>query len=908
MKRRKSRDEVNSQRVSKYQKKIFALEEYAERTEEQTSETGRGTSLADENVEVIKSESNVQYNVLGELDRHQQQQQQQQIGYSSAEEGGDGVGVLEAGQPEIENGGLVEGTVVESGAAPVVASVTDLDDNTNLTSYTLIRQLGYHSTQQIIHERTFLTQSESSYQGDNLREEEQQQQQQQVSQHNHPPHQQQSSHQHEEHIGQQYVQLGAGEIPVPAGGDSRHPTEVSVPSEGNRLASHMPHSTMHRYGIETLSPATEHHHHHHQQQQHQHHHLNENNHDLNNHSRQIDDHHNQDDDDERVNIVAAMRAPIRGEYSLGNLFPNLTSTGASAGSGSNGADEHHHHHHSQHLEDVLHDDPYLQHQIRGANVTGNSGGVSPQVVRAGSSPGSSRSPHDDQGLSPHRHVQDDGYSPNDQGRIQSLTHLTTMQPPLSSVQTSQGLQDSGRVTTEHIYIDSLYGAHPTGASHHHHQEHDQGPSTPHSPGLASSTVYRSLGSVGTIGNSSGTNNYNLPYITNSPTDHTVASTPLWSALALNTSLPEISPDYGSKPASTASRQTLPAFAQPFGSRSTFRNYSPPYHIPTSHQTSTGDVASWSYGTSGDALVSQYSTVGTPSRRQTSNATTTSVQHSHSAAASLSALADQGEFCKSFYGYSGAPRAHEEKSGRRLSATRRTGLQCSNCHTGATSLWRRNQMGESVCNACGLYFKLHGVNRPLAMKKETIQTRKRKQKGTIKASNTQISANAAPCINNNNNTNNNNNNNFKFDPDNFNDLRMAHTSVSQGNYANSLYSSSSQAGSRLSTNAYQTPMLGSFYDMTVTQQHQQQQQQQQQQPQQHQLIDSHSLKVECPSPPCSARSPILVSAGQSPEHQLSSPHIVTLENCSSAPPRKRQKLDNNQLERSTVLINGIGHSG
>ncbi|KAM8953274.1 transcription factor GATA-4 [Pelodytes ibericus] len=73
-----------------------------------------------------------------------------------------------------------------------------------------------------------------------------------------------------------------------------------------------------------------------------------------------------------------------------------------------------------------------------------------------------------------------------------------------------------------------------------------------------------------------------------------------------------------------------------------------------------------------------------------------------------------------------------KPQRRLSASRRVGLSCANCHTTNTTLWRRNSEGEPVCNACGLYMKLHGVPRPLAMKKEGIQTRKRKPKNLGKS--------------------------------------------------------------------------------------------------------------------------------------------------------------------------------
>ncbi|KAM4613072.1 endothelial transcription factor GATA-2b isoform 2-T2 [Polymixia lowei] len=54
-------------------------------------------------------------------------------------------------------------------------------------------------------------------------------------------------------------------------------------------------------------------------------------------------------------------------------------------------------------------------------------------------------------------------------------------------------------------------------------------------------------------------------------------------------------------------------------------------------------------------------------------------------------------------------------------------------TTTTTLWRRNANGDPVCNACGLYYKLHNVNRPLTMKKEGIQTRNRKMSNKSKKS-------------------------------------------------------------------------------------------------------------------------------------------------------------------------------
>lgn len=66
---------------------------------------------------------------------------------------------------------------------------------------------------------------------------------------------------------------------------------------------------------------------------------------------------------------------------------------------------------------------------------------------------------------------------------------------------------------------------------------------------------------------------------------------------------------------------------------------------------------------------------------------------------------------------GCPAFNQHQAGKQT-------LICANCRTTTTPLWRRDESGNTICNACGLYYKLHNMHRPVSMKRSVIKRRRR----------------------------------------------------------------------------------------------------------------------------------------------------------------------------------------
>ena len=72
----------------------------------------------------------------------------------------------------------------------------------------------------------------------------------------------------------------------------------------------------------------------------------------------------------------------------------------------------------------------------------------------------------------------------------------------------------------------------------------------------------------------------------------------------------------------------------------------------------------------------------------------------------------------------APSRPESPNGSKNDDPNGVPTTCTNCYTQTTPLWRRNPEGHPLCNACGLFLKLHGVVRPLSLKTDVIKKRNR----------------------------------------------------------------------------------------------------------------------------------------------------------------------------------------
>lgn len=73
---------------------------------------------------------------------------------------------------------------------------------------------------------------------------------------------------------------------------------------------------------------------------------------------------------------------------------------------------------------------------------------------------------------------------------------------------------------------------------------------------------------------------------------------------------------------------------------------------------------------------------------------------------------------------GSPTSENEGGPGSIMPTGENPTMCTNCQTTNTPLWRRDPDGQPLCNACGLFYKLHGVVRPLSLKTDVIKKRNR----------------------------------------------------------------------------------------------------------------------------------------------------------------------------------------
>ncbi|RCH96022.1 hypothetical protein CU098_009810 [Rhizopus stolonifer] len=128
---------------------------------------------------------------------------------------------------------------------------------------------------------------------------------------------------------------------------------------------------------------------------------------------------------------------------------------------------------------------------------------------------------------------------------------------------------------------------------------------------------------------------------------------------------------------------------------------PPTHIPT-----TKDTSSTTY------IFSHHQSKSLPASRASSPPPQTESTGTCSSSASSSPTSMNSPYLHHHH--------HNKKSNTSINSSPSEGKApiCSNCSTTSTPLWRRSANDELLCNACGLYLKLHNAPRPKYLKPQS----------------------------------------------------------------------------------------------------------------------------------------------------------------------------------------------
>lgn len=144
---------------------------------------------------------------------------------------------------------------------------------------------------------------------------------------------------------------------------------------------------------------------------------------------------------------------------------------------------------------------------------------------------------------------------------------------------------------------------------------------------------------------------------------------------------------------------------------------------------TNDVHDWNFGSrdgNGASSVSEIRNRGNDPRQQKiprTISTPNAVSLPHLQGMSLGAQTSPNSPARTGFNTAASSRP-PSPDGSKQGETNGQPTTCTNCYTQTTPLWRRNPEGNPLCNACGLFLKLHGVVRPLSLKTDVIKKRNR----------------------------------------------------------------------------------------------------------------------------------------------------------------------------------------